>query len=49
MTPEDLAAADAVIVLTDHPEFDFDAVHRLAPYVLDTRRVVPVGDHIEHL
>ncbi|MEU0989103.1 nucleotide sugar dehydrogenase [Streptomyces sp. NPDC005953] len=49
MTPEDLAAADAVIVLTDHPEFDFDVVRRLAPYVLDTRRVVPVGDHIEHL
>jgi UDP-N-acetyl-D-glucosamine dehydrogenase len=45
----ELAAADAVLVLTDHAEFDFQLVHAHAPYVLDTRRVVPPGAHVEHL
>ncbi|MFE9113888.1 nucleotide sugar dehydrogenase [Streptomyces collinus] len=44
-----LAAADAVVVLTDHPEFDPQLVHAHASYVLDTRRAIPPGDHIEHL
>ncbi|MCM2389581.1 nucleotide sugar dehydrogenase [Streptomyces albipurpureus] len=49
VTPQDIAAADAVVVLTDHPEFDFHSVRQNASYVLDTRRAVPAGDHIEHL
>ncbi|MEU6688287.1 UDP-glucose/GDP-mannose dehydrogenase family protein [Streptomyces sp. NPDC046832] len=44
-----LADADAVVVLTDHPEFDPQLVHAHASYVLDTRRTIPPGDHIEHL
>ncbi|MGW6457533.1 nucleotide sugar dehydrogenase [Streptomyces sp. NPDC055078] len=48
-TALDLATADAVLVLTDHPEFDFEAVHENASYVLDTRRVVPAGAHVEQL
>jgi len=36
-TPEQLAAADAVVLLADHDAFDLDEVTAHAPYVLDTR------------
>jgi UDP-N-acetyl-D-glucosamine dehydrogenase len=36
-TPEEIAEADAVILLTDHDVFDYDAVAGSARYVLDTR------------
>ncbi|GHH64142.1 UDP-N-acetyl-D-glucosamine dehydrogenase [Streptosporangium violaceochromogenes] len=36
-TARELAAADAVVVLTDHDCFDYDAVQREAPFVFDTR------------
>ncbi|MFF0445421.1 nucleotide sugar dehydrogenase [Streptomyces sp. NPDC004609] len=49
LTERDLAGADAVLVLTDHPEFDFETVRDHAAYVLDTRRAVPAGAHVEHL
>jgi UDP-N-acetyl-D-glucosamine dehydrogenase len=38
LTAGELAAADAVVVLSDHDEFDFDLVRAHASYVLDTRR-----------
>jgi UDP-N-acetyl-D-glucosamine dehydrogenase len=38
LTVEEIAAADAVVLLTDHDEFDFDMVRANARYVLDTRR-----------
>lgn len=34
---ETLAAADAVVLLTDHDEFDYDAILRHAPLIIDTR------------
>ncbi|GAA2751164.1 MULTISPECIES: nucleotide sugar dehydrogenase [Kitasatospora] len=37
-TPEELAAADAVVLLADHDEFDYDAVVAHSRYVLDCRR-----------
>jgi len=37
-TPEELAAADAVVLLADHDEFDYEAVVAHARYVLDCRR-----------
>jgi UDP-N-acetyl-D-glucosamine dehydrogenase len=49
ITPEELAAADAVVLLTDHDAFDLDAVHAHARYVLDTRHVVAPGEHVEYL
>jgi UDP-N-acetyl-D-glucosamine dehydrogenase len=49
LTPEVLRAADAVVMLTDHEDFDLDMVVAHAPYVLDTRRVVPPADHVEYL
>ncbi|MGW2643095.1 nucleotide sugar dehydrogenase [Streptomyces sp. NPDC001348] len=49
VTTTELKAADAVLVLTDHPEFDFDSVRAHAAYVLDTRRAVAAAPHVEHL
>jgi len=48
-TPEELAAADAVVLLTDHDEFDLDAVGVHSRYVLDTRRRLTPGDTVEFL
>ncbi len=49
LTTEELRAADAAVMLTDHDDFDLDLVVAHAPYVLDTRRVVPAADHVEYL
>jgi UDP-N-acetyl-D-glucosamine dehydrogenase len=35
---EELRAADCVVILTDHPEFDYRLVVDAAPLVVDTRR-----------
>lgn len=40
-TPEDLRAANCVLILTDHPEFDYGAVARHARLIVDTRHSVP--------
>jgi len=42
-------AADAVILLTDHDEFDLAAVRTHARYVLDTRRRLEPGETVEFL
>ena len=47
-TPEEIASADAVVLLTDHDAFDLDVVTTHARYVLDTRHTLE-GDHVEHL
>lgn len=49
LTPDELAAAEAVIVLVDHDAFDADMVLRHARYVLDTRSWLTPGDHVEVL
>jgi UDP-N-acetyl-D-glucosamine dehydrogenase len=36
-TVEEVAAADAVVLLTDHDVFDYDSIGRHARYALDTR------------
>lgn len=38
LTVEELAAADGVVLLSDHDAFDLDLVRTHATYVLDTRR-----------
>ena len=48
-TAEELAAADAVVLLTDHDAFDLDAVRTHASYVLDTRRRLAPAEHVEFL
>jgi UDP-N-acetyl-D-glucosamine dehydrogenase len=47
-TVEELAAADVVILLTDHDDFDYDAIARHSSYVFDTRRRMK-GENVEFL
>ena len=47
-SPEELAAADAVVLLTDHDSFDYDEVLAHARYVLDCRRRI-TGPTVEVL
>jgi len=49
LTPEELSAADAVILLTDHDLFDLDSVRTHARYVLDTRHRLQPGERVEFL
>jgi UDP-N-acetyl-D-glucosamine dehydrogenase len=37
LTPDELQAADAVVLVTDHDDVDYDLVVEHAAYVLDTR------------
>jgi UDP-N-acetyl-D-glucosamine dehydrogenase len=48
-TAEEIAAADAVVILTDHDEFDYQLVSDRARYVLDTRRRLPPAAQVEFL
>ncbi len=48
-TPEELAAADAVVLLADHDVFDLDAIATHSRCVLDTRHRVPPGAQVEYL
>jgi UDP-N-acetyl-D-glucosamine dehydrogenase len=48
LTREEISAADAVILLTDHDAFDIGAVSEHAGYVLDCRRVAS-GENVETL
>ena len=48
LTIEELERADAVVLLTDHDDFDFALISRHARYVLDTRRRL-VGGNVEFL
>ncbi|GAA4588035.1 UDP-N-acetyl-D-glucosamine dehydrogenase [Actinoplanes octamycinicus] len=48
LSPELLAAADAVVLLADHDAFDLDLVVEHARYVLDTRHRL-TGDTVESI
>ncbi len=48
LTAETLAAADAVVIVTDHDGFDYDLVREHAPFVLDTRNRI-AGPNVELL
>jgi UDP-N-acetyl-D-glucosamine dehydrogenase len=41
-TEEALRDADCVLVLTDHPEFDYETVAREAHVIVDTRQAIPL-------
>jgi UDP-N-acetyl-D-glucosamine dehydrogenase len=47
LTPDEIAAADAVILLADHDEFDYDLIRRHARYILDTRKRITPGANVE--
>ena len=40
---------DAVVVLTDHDELDYELVAQRAPYVLDTRHRLPAAANVDFL
>ncbi|HST64571.1 MAG TPA: nucleotide sugar dehydrogenase [Mycobacteriales bacterium] len=48
LTPQEVAAADAVVLLTDHDTFDLDMVAAAGTLVLDTRHRMS-GANVEHL
>jgi UDP-N-acetyl-D-glucosamine dehydrogenase len=48
MTPAELERADAVVVVTDHDDVDYDLVARHARYVFDARHRMS-GDNVELL
>jgi len=46
---QELAAADCVVILTDHPDFDYRRIVDTAPLVIDTRGAtwgMAVDDHV---
>lgn len=47
-SPEELASADAVVLLSDHDLFDFDEIVAHSKFLLDCRHRV-AGPHVEHL
>jgi UDP-N-acetyl-D-glucosamine dehydrogenase len=50
LSPQEVAAADAVVLLTDHDSLDTEMVVENAHYVLDCRRALPqVSDVVEVL
>ena len=50
LTQEELAAADCVVLITDHTEVDYELVARSARLVFDTRNRMPrAGTHIHRL
>ncbi|WP_371665454.1 nucleotide sugar dehydrogenase [Streptomyces sp. NBC_01241] len=48
VTPDCLAAADAVVLLADHDAFDYALIAAHGPYILDCRRRL-VGAHVDSL
>jgi UDP-N-acetyl-D-glucosamine dehydrogenase len=48
LTGEELRAADAVVLITDHDAFDYELVRTEARYVLDTRNRLS-GPSVERL
>ena len=49
VTAEELAAADAVVLLVDHTAFDPDTIVAHARYVLDTKARLPAAPNVERL
>lgn len=48
LTADEVSAADAVVIVTDHTNVDYSIVVDNADYVLDTRRCVK-GDNVDYL
>jgi UDP-N-acetyl-D-glucosamine dehydrogenase len=48
-TADELAAADAVVLLVDHDAFDLSEIVSHAHYVLDCRYALPEASHVERL
>lgn len=48
LTPENVSASDALVILADHDDIDFAALERDASWILDCRHCVG-GPNVEHL
>jgi UDP-N-acetyl-D-mannosaminuronate dehydrogenase len=48
LTEDEVARADAVMVLTDHDVFDYRMVEKVGSYVFDTRNRCS-GSHVERI
>jgi len=48
LSSDELSKADAVVLITDHDDFDYDLIRRHARYVLDTRHRLD-GRRVEYL
>lgn len=50
-TEDEIGRADLVLILTDHPDFDYERIAATAPRVFDTRNRMRghAGNHIERL
>lgn len=46
LTPENLARAEAVILLTDHAAYDHNYIAQHARLIIDTRGAFPKADHV---
>ena len=50
LTAEFLASQDAVLIATDHSDFDYDSIVANAPLVIDTRNATAnVSGNIDHI
>ena len=49
LTDEEVQSADAVVLVTDHDDVDYDRVVAQADYLFDSRLRVAAGDSVEHL
>lgn len=49
LTEQELKAADAVVLLTDHSAFDYELVSKHAAFVLDCRHRLPASETVEYL
>ena len=50
LTPEYLRSLDAILIATDHSDFDYDAIVEHAPLVIDTRNATSgVHGNREHI
>jgi UDP-N-acetyl-D-glucosamine dehydrogenase len=49
LSKEVLSHADCVLILTDHPEFDYEAVARWAPMIVDTRNAMKRAVNRDHI
>lgn len=49
LTAEEIGAADAVVIVTDHDAFDYELIREHAGYVLDCRSRLAPAAHVERL
>jgi UDP-N-acetyl-D-glucosamine dehydrogenase len=49
LTEAELAAADAVVLVTDHDDVDYELVLANSDYIFDARHVLPAQPNVEQL